>query len=218
MATLTLLRCKRAVARIMRTAAFTRIREKNFATLLSLRSYSQSPTAFLLLILINSDGAAAQTETLEYQVKAAFLYQFPAYVDWPAASFADSASPLVYGMLEADAIADELTEISRANLISGRSIVVRKMQPDDSTGDLHVLFVGEPRNRALEPVLLQALANSILTITEAPEQPPDTSVINFAIIDGKVRFDVSLIVAERARLTISSRLLQVARRVIEPNP
>jgi hypothetical protein len=172
----------------------------------------------LLLILLSAAGATAQPETLEHQVKAAFLYQFPAYVQWPASSFADSSSPLVFGMLEADAIADELIAISRGNLVAGRTIVVKKINPGDSVEGLQVLFVGQSQTRTSEPLLLQALDGAVLTITEAPAQRPDGSVINFAIIDDRVRFDVSLPMAEQARLTISARLLQVARRVIKLNP
>ena len=172
----------------------------------------------LLIVLCSVTDAAAQTEAQENQVKAAFLYKFPAYVEWPSASFSDSASPVVFGVLEADAIANELLLISRDNLLIGRTIVVRKLQPGDPTEGLNVLFVGQGRTRTSGPLLLEALSSSILTVTEAPAQSPNGSVINFAIIDDRVKFDVSLAMAEQAKLTVSSRLLQVARRVIEPNP
>jgi hypothetical protein len=215
MATLILRRCKHIADRILKTAWL--VLRKNFITLQSMH-WQQARVLLLFLALTNNAGVVAQTEVLEHQVKAAFLYQFPAYVEWPASSFADSSSPLVFGMLEADAIADELIAISRDNLASGRPIVVRKLQPGDSTEGLNVLFVGQSQTRTSEPLLLQALTGAILTITEAPAQRPNGSVINFAIIDDKVRFDVSLAMAEQAELAISSRLLQVARRVIEPNP
>jgi hypothetical protein len=215
MATLILRRCKHIADRILKAAWV--VLKKTFAILQFMHS-QQARTLLLLLALTSNAGAAAQTEVLEHQVKAAYLYQFPAYVEWPAASFADPTSPLVFGMLEADAIADELVAISRDNLASGRPIVVRKMRPGDSPEGLNVLFVGQSQTRTSEPLLLQALAGAVLTITEAPAQRPDGSVINFAIIDDKVRFDVSLAMAEQAELAISSRLLQVARRVIEPNP
>lgn len=198
-----------------RLSQFTRAMTSWLAVLIFIHRHRQ---ATVLLILAHAAAAAAQTETLEHQVKAAFLYQFPAYVEWPASSFADAASPLVFGMMEADAVADELLALARGNLVSGRTIVVKKMLPGDSTEGLNVLFVGQAQTRGSEPLLLQALTSAILTITEAPAQRPAGSVINFAIIDDKVRFDVSLAMAQQAGLTISSRLLQVARRVIEPNP
>jgi len=198
--------------------ALTHRAGKNLASLLFTGCYWQVRALLLLLMLVDAPEISAQTQALEYQVKAAFLYQFSAYVQWPASAFADPTAPLVFGILDADTIADELIAISRDNRVSGRTIVVRKLAPDDATDGLHVLFVGRAQTRTSEPLLLQALAGSVLTITEAPAQRPDGSVINFAIIDDKVRFDVSLIMAERAGLAISSRLLQVARRVIEPNP
>lgn len=215
MATLISRRCKCIVNPVLNAA--WRIFRKNFKNLQSVRS-KLTRALLLCFALINTVGAVAQTDVLEYQVKAAFLYQFPAYVEWPASTFADPTGPLVFGMLEADVIADELIAISRNNLASGRTIIVRKMRPGDSTEGLNVLFVGQSQTRTSEPLLLQALTDAILTITEAPAQRPDGSVINFAIIDDKVRFDISLAMAEQAGLTISSRLLQVAQRVIEPNP
>jgi hypothetical protein len=218
MVTLMLSRCKQAVTQTASTASLLSLPGRTFAACFLIRRYRQSRAMLLLLLLTGTVGAAAQPETLEHQVKAAFLYQFPAYVEWPASSFADSTSPLIFGMLEADAIADELIAISRDNLVSGRTIVVRKMRPGDSMEGLNVLYVGQSQTRTSEPLLLQALMEAVLTITEAPAQRPDGSVINFAIIDDRVRFDVSLAMADQAGLTISSRLLQVARRVIEPNP
>jgi hypothetical protein len=177
----------------------------------------QFALAAILLALLCSNGVAAQTEILENQVKAAFLYKFPTYVEWPPSSFANTTSPVVFGILEADAMADELSLISRDNLLNGRTIVIKKLQPSDSTAGLNILFIGASQTRAAEPLLLEALSNSILTVTEAPAQRPNGSIINFAIMDDRVRFDVSLVMAEQAGLTVSSRLLQVARRVIEPN-
>ena len=171
-----------------------------------------------LLILCNINRAAAQTENIENQVKAAFLYKFPTYVEWPAASFAEPTSPVVFGMYDADQLADELLLLSRDRLLDGRAVTIRKLQPGDSTAGLHVLFIGQSRTRTSEKILAEALANSILTVTEAPVQRPDGSIINFAIIDDRVRFDVSLVMAEQAGLTVSSRLLQVALKVIEPSP
>ena len=151
-------------------------------------------------------------------MKAAFLYQFPAYVEWPASSFAEATSPLVFGVLEADAIADELSVLSRDKPLSNRAIVIKKLRLGDSIAGLNVLFIGRSHTRTAIPVMLNALSSSILTVTEAPAQRPNGSIINFAIIDDRVSFDVSLPMAGQAGLTVSSRLLQVARRVIESKP
>lgn len=169
----------------------------------------------LLVSLTTSINLIAQTTTSEYQVKAAFLYKFVGYIEWPADSFNDDASPVVFGVLDADLLADNLEQIVEGRRIQDRNILVRRLRDGDSFAGLHVLFVGQSSTADMEPVLLEAAGMSVLTVTETPAPRSSTSVINFEIIDNKVRFDISLKLAERGGLKISSRLLQVAYRVIE---
>ena len=167
----------------------------------------------VFFVLITSSNLAAQTTT-EYQVKAAFLYKFAGYVEWPAGSFSDGTSPLVFGVIGADPLADNLEQIVRDRRIQGRAILVRRLNADEPVTGLHVLFVGQSSSTMAEPLLFDAASMSVLTVTETASPRSSGSVINFEVIDDKVRFDVSLRPAEQGGLKISSRLLQVAHRVI----
>lgn len=148
---------------------------------------------------------------LERRVKAAFLYKFLGYADFPAGSFADATTPVSIGVVGADDMAVELTRIAAGRLVAGRMITVRALREQDLAQPLHVLFVaGQDDARAAR--LLRA-ANAQLTVTECDGGLRSGSVINFTIVDDRVRFDVSLDAAEKNNVKLSSRLLTVANRV-----
>lgn len=171
----------------------------------------------LVFMIAAMDSSVAQTEkeVAEYNIKAAFLYKFASYVEWPPGAFDDEASPLVFGILGADLLTEQLEEIVRGRRINGREIRVRSLRAEDQIDGLHVLFIGRSHGINVDEVLHNAADKSVLTVTEtAPTSRSGSSIINFNIIDDKVRFDVSLAPAQRGRLQISSRLLQVADRIL----
>ncbi len=158
--------------------------------------------------------AYAQTpaELSEYDLKTAFLYQFTLYVEWPAERLGATNEPLVFGVVGADEMANNLQQLTASN-VQGHPIEVRELAPGADVSDLHVLFVTKEQEANSAGMLRAAVANSVLAVTENASGLPQNSVINFALVDGKVRFDVSLTNAQTADLEISSRLLQIARSV-----
>lgn len=162
-------------------------------------------------------GARAQPHAAEYQVKAAFLYKFLSFVDWPAEVFERPDSPLVIGVLGADPLADELVAVVAERTAHGRPVAARKLRPGESVAGLHMLFVGRPGSAQLPALLDSAKGQPMLTVTESDEAFAQGSAINFVIVDNKVRFDVAPHAAELGNLKISSRLLAVARKVL-PGP
>ena len=172
-----------------------------------------------LLSLLPPRSASAQNELQapEPRVKAAFLFKFGSYVDWPAGTFASAGTPLTIGVLDADALADELTAIVTGRTVEGRPVVVRKLHIGDPTTGLHVVFVGKGADGRLMELLAPLKGRATLVVTESDDAIASGSMINFVIVDGKVRFDVALPPAEAGNLKISSRLLAVARKVVGPS-
>jgi hypothetical protein len=156
----------------------------------------------------------AQTpgELSEYDLKTAFLYQFTLYVEWPPERLGAANEPLVFGVVGANEMANNLQQLTASN-VQGHPIQVRELAPGADVSDLHVLFVTKDQEANCADMLRDAAANSVLAVTENTNGLPENSVINFALVDGKVRFDVSLTNAQMADLEISSRLLQIARSV-----
>ena len=156
----------------------------------------------------------ADTQADEYRVKAAFLYKFGSYIEWPGGSFARMDSPLAIGVMGADTLADELMQVVSSRDVKGRSVQVRKLRPGDSIAGLHVLFIGRADSGRLAGVLAAARGRALLTVTESDNALELGSTINFVVVDGKVRFDVAPPPAESGSLKISARLLAVARKVV----
>ena len=161
--------------------------------------------------------AQTESQAAEHQVKAAFLYKFLSFIEWPPQAFERPDTPLVIGVLGADALAEELAAMVSARTVGGHPVEARRIRRGDSVADLHVLFVGRTDSASLPGLLGSTKGRSLLAVTESNEALAQGSTINFVVVDNKVRFDVALGPAEQRNLKISSRLLAVARRVL-PNP
>lgn len=148
----------------------------------------------------------------ESAVKAAFLYKFGAFVDWPPGTFERPDTPLVIGVAGDDAVAADLEQLVTGRSLDGRPVVLRRVGADASTfAGAHVLFVGRRSTRLHE--LLAAAAGPVLVVTDQEPGLPLGSVINFSAEGGRMRFSVSLSAAEARSLRLSARLLAVARDV-----
>lgn len=170
----------------------------------------------LLMVAAFLDATAAELQASEYRVKAAFVYKFGDYVEWPAEAFASPSAPITIGVVGADALADELARISAGRALGGRPVVVRKLRHGDSTAGMHMVFIGRADGRQLASALDATRGRAALTVTESTEGLRLGSMVNFVVVADKVRFDVALRPAEASRLKISSRLLAVARTVVAP--
>jgi hypothetical protein len=155
---------------------------------------------------------AGVPNTLERRVKAAFLYKFLGYAEFPPGAFLDGASPVTIGVAGADDLAGELARAVAGRTINGRPVVVRALRDTDVQAPMHLLFIGGADPVRVGRTVRQASA-AMLVVTDCEDGLRQGSVINFRIVDERVRFDVSLDAAERNGIKLSSRLLTVANRV-----
>jgi hypothetical protein len=174
--------------------------------------------AGLLLAFALFSQPAECAAQAEQQVKAAFLYKFAGYVEWPEASFARADAPIVIAVLGEEALAAELELAVAGRTVNDRRVAVRRIKAGESLAGAHILFVGKSEGARLGQVLQSALPQSILTVTESDGALAQGSVINFLVADRRVRFEISLPSAERGRLKLSSRLLAVAAQVRTGTP
>ena len=167
-------------------------------------------------------GGAARAEggpgALERSVKAAFLFKFLMFTEFPASAFADPAAPLVIGMAGADDMARELIRLAAGRTVNRRPVVVRTLRDNDTTNGLHLLFVGGSDAARLARIARPAQGAPLLIVTEAENGLQHGSVINFRIVAERVRFDVSLDAADKNNIKLSSRLLTVANHVHKGPP
>ena len=168
------------------------------------------------LAAMASISALAQVDrtAAETRIKAAFLYKFSAFVEWPTRAFASPESPFAIGVVGADELAAQLEQIVKGRTVLERAVVVRRMRRGESVEGIQMLFIGQAEGARLTEILASAKGQSVLTVTESEDALSHGSMINFVSVDDKVRFDVALAQAERGALRISARLLAVARKVL----
>ena len=167
--------------------------------------------ALLLLLLARIDAARPQTPVFTVDaVKAAFLHRFASYVEWPP----DAAmKPLVIAVAGAEEVATQLDALLPRVTARGGPPVVRRVSRVSELDGVHILYIGSkalPRTRALRTA---ALKRPILIVTDDPDGLAAGAVINFFESDRNLRFEISLVAADRARLRIDAALLSVAARV-----
>ena len=159
-----------------------------------------------------ASGAAPDAPALERRVKAAFLYKFLGYAEFPPNAFTEPGGPLLIAVVGSDDMAAELSRIAAGRVVAGRPIVVRRVADNEALPPAHLLFVAGGDGERCARVL-RAASGAFLTVTECEGGLRQGSVINFRIIDERVRFVVSLVAAYRKNVKLSSRLLTVANRV-----
>lgn len=157
--------------------------------------------------------ANAAGEVTESSVKAAFLYRFIGYVEWPPAVFRTPDSPYVIAVIGADDIAEKLRLMLVGRTAGHRGVEVRQLGINDALDQVHVLYVGNIAPTQMEMILKRAQQYPILSVTDFREAQHQPSAIQFKMIDNRIRFDVALDTAERSNLKISSRMLAVAHKV-----
>jgi hypothetical protein len=164
------------------------------------------------------EAAEEPVRVVQERVKAAFLYKFAAYVEWPADTFLDPGSPIVIGVAGADGLASELEQAVVGRQIGARPLEVRRLGRGESASDCcQILFVGASHERGRAAQLLaHAQGRPVLTVTDAVTEHPKGSIINFLAAEDRIRFDISREAAERNGLQLRSQLLGVARQVIAP--
>lgn len=173
---------------------------------------SQPPWALVLACLLAwfNAAAAAQAALPESAVKAAFLYKFAGFVEWPPGALRPG-EPLVIGVLGQDAVAADLEQVVAGRTVDGRAVQVRRLRDGDAVAGLHVLMIGPMREPRLREVL--AAPGPVLLVTEQEGALRMGSALNFLSDGGRVRFSASLTSVEPRGLRLSARLLAVAHSV-----
>ena len=168
-----------------------------------------------MLAVLAAAGPAAAADSIraaEYQVKAAFVCKFGDYVEWPAGA-RSASDPYRVGVLGPESIVEEVRRATASTVVWGRPVEILGPVRGSFSEGLHALFIARGTStQAAAAAITAARGQPVLTITEL-EQEGETGMINFVVVDDKVRFDIALPLVVYSGLKISSRLLGVARRV-----
>jgi hypothetical protein len=175
---------------------------------------------FMLVYLLSTSWIASAAseddpESLERQIKAAYLYKFAGFVDWPDGVFPSPDTPITIAVAGSERFAAELARAITGRTINNRQLAVRHIKAGEPLADAaQILFVERQEQQRLGQFVRTARPRSVLVVSESNDALAQGSVINFIISERRVRFEISLDAAEKSRLRLSSRLLAVAEQVV----
>jgi hypothetical protein len=159
----------------------------------------------VLVLAVPITAAAAEPE---HEVKAAFLFKFLSYIEWPDDAFATPDAPIVIGILDADDIRRALEEIVAGRTAQNRRVEVRKLKDPESAAGVQMVFVGHSSAAELSNLPRRP---GLLVVGESDRALDRGAMINLLLVGEHVRFQVAPEVAERSGLHISSRMLALAQ-------
>jgi hypothetical protein len=192
--------CLRPPAREWGISAFARRRAGIFLAL-----------AGLLLCAVTP--AAAQDSVAEYQVKAAYLFNFLKFVEWPEDSFADPLAPIVIGVVGDDPFGSALPQVTMGKTVQGRDLVIHLYKAGENLHGAHILFISASEKKKLPAILAGLHGSSVLTVSDFAGFLDAGGMIQFMSENDRVRFGINADAAGRARLKVSSKLLSLAKVV-----
>jgi len=187
----------------------------------------RSPAVWRLLVsALCCAGAALAASPAESptdrDVKAAFLFNFPSYVEWPSQAFAGPAEPLVIGILGDDPFGTVLDELVAGRSVQGHPLLVRRLSRLSEAESVHVVYLGYTDPVDVKFVAAALRDRPVLTVTDGERLAEHGAMINLRLRGQKVGFDINLAAADAAGLKLSSQLLKLARIVraanTEPGP
>ena len=169
--------------------------------------------ATLQVAVLGGGIAPAFADSLEYAVKATFLYKFAPFVDWPDSAFASPTSPFNLCLVGDDPCGELVDQATAGHQIGARPIVVRHLHTVDGPSGCHIMFVANSNAQSAKQVLDIVHGAAVLTVTDSTTNGTARGVIHFIILDNHVRFDIDDNLAAQNHLTISSKLLSLAHTV-----
>lgn len=166
------------------------------------------------IVALGASSGYAQSDR-EYQIKAAFLYNFTKYVSWPAGKFADEDTPLSLCVIGDDPFGPVLEQTVAGKTFNGRRILINRLQALDDLKYCHLLFVSSSERERVAQITTSASGAGVLSMGDMDNFAELGGVINLTKRRNKIRIEINRTAADRAGLTISSRLLKLATIVEE---
>ena len=185
----------------------------------------------LFVVPIAAEAQPESVQSREYQIKAAFLYNFLRFIDWPEEKTADSNEPIIIGIIGKDPFGDAI-DIIRGEQVKSRKLVVRWFKSFEESKEFngkdkpsvheeieaikkcHLLFICSSEKKNIKEIMKVLKGSHVLTVGNMNGFLESGGVINFTEEDKKVRFEINISAAKRAELEIRSKLLRLAKRVI----
>lgn len=177
----------------------------------SVRIHARILRLFVIGVFLLCPGMVAQTKTAtEYEIKAAFLYNFAKFVEWPPSVFTDSKQPFNICVLGADPFGRSLDDAVLGKTVASHPVAVTRARLVQELPDCHILFIAGAQRSSLSEILGRFRGKNVLIVGETEDFASTGGTIQFVLEGNHVRFAINPDAAERAGLKISSKLLALA--------
>jgi hypothetical protein len=178
------------------------------------------PSLALLALLPASSGwmPAVAADDLELQVKAAYLYNFARFTEWPRTALPDPPAAFRLCVLGKDPLVPVLEQALRGKTVNGRPLAVLALTSAGEAEGCHMLFIARSEQKRIKVILRQIAARPALTVSDIDNVLREGVAIQFRLVDQTVRFDVNLDASNAAGLKISSQMLKVALSTVGRRP
>lgn len=161
------------------------------------------------------DRPARAEAPTEYQVKAAYLFNFAKYVEWPRGTFKTEDAPIVIGVVGEDPFGEALDDALEGKVVEGRKLVAKRFASAEDARGAQIVFIAASEEPRLRQDLATLSGRSVLTVGDVDRFAERGGIAGFYTEGSKVRFRINVAAAARADLKISSQLLKLARIVSE---
>jgi hypothetical protein len=169
-------------------------------------------------LLFAASAPAQQPRASEYQVKAAYLFNFGKFVKWPDSATPAAGSSFAICLLGQDPFGSVLDSTLAGEALDGKPVTVKRISKPQEAADCRILFINSMEQPHLHEILAALGASSVLTVSDMPDFSRRGGMIQFVLDGERIRFEVNLTSAEAAKLTLSSELLKVATTVRRESP
>jgi hypothetical protein len=167
----------------------------------------------LALALLWGALAWAGPPPTEYQVKAAYLFNFGQFVEWPAQAWSSPGAPFAICVIGSDPFGTALDDVARGEVLDGHPLQVRRVARPEDVRDCHILFIGRSEAGRIGQTLQALQGRSVLTVTDIEGAESQGAMIVLRNDNQHIRMRINLGAAKAGRLVISSKLLRPAEVV-----
>jgi hypothetical protein len=172
--------------------------------------YCVSIVLVMLFFVSPSNLAAQQPKASEIEVKAAYLYNFGRFVQWSPAAAASKGNSFPICVFGQDPFGAVLDTTLSGESIDGKAVVAKRVSKAQDALDCRVLYISASEDSRLKEILVGLDKAGVLTVSDIPQFSQRGGMIQFVVVANKIRFEVNLMSAQEAGLTLSSDLLKVA--------
>jgi len=165
---------------------------------------------FIIAALFATELHAESISFKEHKIKAAFIYNFAKFIEWPAESFAKDQNTLTLCIIGKDLFGDA-TKTVEGKTIKEKKLLVKRIKGIEDIGECHILFISESEGKNLSPILEKIKYKHILSIADMEGFAHRGGIINFITTDNKVQFEINIDAAQQSGLKVSSKLLKLAK-------